>query len=80
MTFATKFGRAIGYSAAATAHGACVAATYTGQFGKDVVAGTSAGYVDHSVRLAELRAKARPTSIAIQVVVPAALKAKLAKA
>lgn len=69
-SFGIKLGRGIGYAAAATVHGACVAATATGQFGADVVAGTSAGYADHSARLAAVRAgqpPARPASIAMKV-------------
>lgn len=64
-----KLGRGLGYAAAATVHGASVAVTATGQFGADVVAGTAAGYTDHSARLAALRAQTklvRPASIAIK--------------
>lgn len=73
MSLAITIGRGIGYAAAATAHGAIVAANASGQFGKDVIAGTQAGYADHSARLAELRAN-RPVAqaIAIEPVAPKA--------
>lgn len=81
MTIAITIGRAIGSSAAHVAHGACVAASYSGQFGKDLASGTSAGYTDNALRLAAAREaarKARPASIAIKMT--PALKSKLAKA
>lgn len=59
MSIAITIGRGIGYAAAATAHGAIVAANSTGQFGKDLATGTTTGYADHKERLAALRA-ARP--------------------
>ena len=77
MTIAITIGRAIGSSAAHVVHGTCVAASYTGQFGKDLVAGTASGYVDNAARLADLRAARPARSIAITVAAP---KAKLAKA
>lgn len=74
MTTSTRslgvsIGRGIGYSAAAVAHAAAVSVKATGQFGADVVTGTTEGYVEHSERFAALRAqaaKARPASIAIK--------------
>lgn len=68
-SFGVSIGRAIGYSAAAVAHGAAVSVKATGQFGADVVAGTTEGYTEHAARFAALRmevAKARPASIAIK--------------
>lgn len=53
-----KVGRGIGYAAAATAHGAAVAVRATGQFGADIVTGTTDGYVEHSERFAALRQQA----------------------
>jgi hypothetical protein len=53
-----KLGRGIGYTAAAVAHGAAVTVRATGQFGADVVTGTTDGYVEHSERFASLRAAA----------------------
>lgn len=55
-SFGIKLGRGLGYAAAATVHGAAVAATATGKFGADVVTGTTTGYTDHSARLAAIRA------------------------
>ena len=55
-SFGIKLGRGLGYAAAATVHGAAVAATATGKFGADVVTGTTTGYTDHSERLAAIRA------------------------
>lgn len=82
MTIATSIGRTIGRVAATSVHAAVVGAQYTGHFGADLAAGTSAGYVDHTERLAAKRAarNAERGSIAVQVVVPTALKSKLAKA
>lgn len=54
-TFGNTIGRALGYSAAATIHGACVAATYTGQFGQDIMTGTAESYTEHKARLAMTR-------------------------
>lgn len=71
MSIAITIGRGIGYAAAATAHGAIVAANASGQFGKDVITGTQAGYADHSARLAELRAnRPAPTAMVIETVAP----------
>lgn len=72
MTFANAIGRAIGASAAYTAHAAAVGAKSTGRFGADVVIGTTEGYADHSERLAAQRklayaAPGAPKSIAISV-------------
>ena len=53
-TFGRSIGAAIGKSAAYAAHGAITAASYTGRFGADVVAGTSEGY---STKAAELAAR-----------------------
>lgn len=67
-TFGLTIGRALGRVAATTVHAGAVAATYTGNFGKDVATGTSLAYTEHSERLATLRlaaASARPASIAI---------------
>lgn len=67
-TFGLTIGRALGRVAATTVHAGAVAATYTGNFGKDVATGTSLSYAEHSARLATLRlaaASARPASIAI---------------
>lgn len=67
-TFGLTIGRAIGRSTATIAHGACVAASYTGQFGKDVASGTVTAHVEHSARFAAIRAGAvaqRPISVAI---------------
>lgn len=71
MSIGNTIGRGIGYSAAALVHGAAVAATATGQFGKDVATGSTQAYAEHSVRLANLRkvaAAQRPAAIAIQEV------------
>ena len=70
-SFGVSIGRAIGYSAAAVAHGAACSVKATGQFGADVVAGTTTGYVEHSERFAALRKEANaarpaPRSIAIK--------------
>lgn len=68
-SFGLTIGRGIGYSAAAVVHGTAVAVKATGQFGADVVAGTTDGYAEHSARLAALRASlpvTRPASIAIK--------------
>lgn len=54
-SFGIKLGRGIGYTAAAVAHGAAVTVRATGQFGADVVTGTTDGYVEHSERFAALR-------------------------
>lgn len=65
-----KLGRAVGYTGAAIAHGAISATKATGRFGEDVLVGTSAGYSEHSARLAAVRAQIaaeRPASIAIVV-------------
>ena len=69
-SFGITLGRGIGYSAAAVAHGTAVAVKATGQFGADVVAGTTDGYVEHSERFAAMRAQIagqRTKSIAINV-------------
>ena len=69
-SFAISLGRGIGYSAAAVAHGAAVSVKATGQFGADVVTGTTEGYVEHSERFAAIRAQVtaqRTKSIAISV-------------
>jgi hypothetical protein len=69
-SFAVSIGRGIGYSAAAVAHGAAVSVKATGQFGADVVAGTTEGYIEHSERFAAIRAQVagqRTKSIAINV-------------
>lgn len=74
-TVGIKLGRAIGYTGAAIAHGAISTAKATGRFGEDVLVGTSAGYAEHSARLAAVRAQvtaSRPVSIAISVKRPAA--------
>ena len=63
-SFGIKLGRGLGYAAAATVHGAAVAATATGKFGADVVTGTTTGYTDHSERLAAIRAGMTPKLIA----------------
>lgn len=70
MTIAIKLGRAVGYSAAAVAHGACVAASYTGQFGSDLVSSTASSYASNTERLAAQRAqfKAKPLSIKVSTV------------
>lgn len=68
MTFAISLGRAIGATASYTVHSACVLATATGRFGEDIAIGTTTGYVEHSARLAAIRAHAtaeRPASIAL---------------
>lgn len=57
-TFGTTVGRAFGRVAATTVHGCAVACTATGRFGQDVKSGASAGYSEHSERLAALRAQA----------------------
>ncbi|MDP2323509.1 MAG: hypothetical protein Q8N51_05710 [Gammaproteobacteria bacterium] len=54
-SFGNTIGRAVGYSAAALAHGAAVSVNATGRFGRDVVLGTTEGYVEHSERFATLR-------------------------
>lgn len=67
-TFGLTIGRALGRAAATTVHAGAVAASYTGNFGKDIATGTSLAYTEHSARLATLRlaaAAARPASIAI---------------
>lgn len=53
-TLGSTIGRAIGNAAAYGVHGAISAAQYTGQFGKDVVAGATDAY---SAKSAELLAK-----------------------
>lgn len=55
-TIGTTIGRAIGASAAYVGHGAIQAASYTGQFGRDVVAGTREGYQAKASELAAARA------------------------
>lgn len=77
MTFALALGRGIGRSAATVVHAACVSASYTGNFGKDVAEGAVTGYVDNAERLAAARlAVADRRSIAVTVVaVPARRKA-----
>ena len=68
-SFGVSIGRAIGYSAAAVAHGAAVSVKATGQFGADVVTGTTTGYAEHAERFAAIRkgiAAPRPASIAIK--------------
>ena len=68
-SFAISLGRGIGYSAAAVAHGAAVSVKATGQFGADVVTGTTEGYAEHAERFASIRAgiaAPRPASIAIK--------------
>ena len=72
MTFANSIGRAIGASAAYTAHAAAVSVKSTGKFGAGVVNGTADGYAEHSARLAAQRklaygAAGKPKSIAIAV-------------
>lgn len=77
-SFAISLGRGIGYSAAAVAHGAVVATRATGQFGADVVTGTTEGYIEHSERFAAVRAQVaaqRTQSIAINVKRPIKAKA-----
>ena len=54
-SFGIKLGRGVGYAAAAVAHGAAVTVRATGQFGADVVTGTTEGYTEHSERFAALR-------------------------
>jgi hypothetical protein len=56
MTIGTTIGKTIGQAAAYTAHGAIKAASYTGQFGRDVVEGTRTGYRTKSDELAAARA------------------------
>lgn len=77
MTFALTLGRGIGRAAATVVHAACVSASYTGDFGKDVLEGTTTGYVDNAARLAAARARSNVLrTIAVQVVaVPARRKA-----
>lgn len=72
-SFGVSIGRAIGYSAAAVAHGAAVSVKATGQFGADVITGTTEGYGEHAERFAAIRAQVRasrpaprPASIAIK--------------
>ena len=72
MTFANSIGRAIGASAAYTAHAASVSVKATGKFGTGLVDGTVDGYAEHSVRLAAQRKLAyasvgKPKSIAIVI-------------
>lgn len=70
MTIAIKLGNAIGYTAAAAAHGACVAASYTGRFGTDLVSSTTTSYVSNTERLAAQRAKfnVKPLAIKVEVI------------
>lgn len=56
MTIGTTIGKTIGQAAAYTAHGAIKAASYTGQFGRDVVQGTREGYRSKAEELAAQRA------------------------
>jgi len=72
MTIANTLGRAIGATAAYTAHAAAVSIKSTGRFGVDLIDGTTEGYADHSARLAAQRelaygAAGKPKSIAIAV-------------
>ena len=78
MSIANTIGRSIGYAAAASVHGACVVASSTGQFGKDMATGTKEGYVDHSARLAALRATrtALPAASIAMAVTPAPKRAR----
>ena len=66
MSAGTSVGKFIGNTAAYAAHGAVVAFNATGQFGKDVVAGTSQQY---SVKSAELATR---RDAAVKAVVPVA--------
>ena len=58
-TFGLTIGRALGRTAATAVHGAAVAATYTGNFGKDVATGSALAYTEHSLRLAAQREAAK---------------------
>ncbi len=58
MSIATSIGRGIGYTGAVAVHAAKASVTHTGRFGAEVLAGTQAGYSEHSARLAAQRAAA----------------------
>lgn len=78
MTIANTLGRAAGYTGALAVHAAKCTVAGTGAFGRDVVAGTQAGYAEHSLRLAAQRAAASAAAFtppAIKVVKRAVAKA-----
>lgn len=56
MTIGITIGKTIGASAAYAVEGAIRAGKYTGQFGKDVAAGTKDGYTTKREELAATRA------------------------
>jgi len=58
-TFGLTIGRALGRTAATAVHAGAVAATYTGNFGKDVATGSVEAYAEHSLRLAAQREAAK---------------------
>lgn len=62
MSLGNSIGRGLGRAAATTVHAAHVIVSATGQFGKDLVDGTSSAYEEHSDRLARIRAGQTPRS------------------
>ncbi len=78
MSFGTTVGLGLGRTAAYAVHAAKVSVHATGQFGKDVATGTTAGYVVKSSELAARREAAwalRPAKQAIKVTAKKAVTA-----
>lgn len=80
-TFGNTIGRGLGRAAATAVHAGAVAATYTGNFGRDLAAGSADAYAEHSVRLAAQREAVKQAREFTPVVAPQrAMKMKRATA
>lgn len=80
MTFGIRVGSFIGSSAALAVHGVKAGASYTGQFGADVVTGAQVGYAGKTAALVAKREQLLAERRAAALPAPAAKKAAPAKA